>query len=133
MRPQEEGAWARHFQAPWHEDALNPRFPLALRVAFLAYGTHTANGHARFKQGEIATVLGHLDENGHPEPADRRTVHRAIRQAVEYGLLAEGSKALCLLVPSHRIVGGMGDEDAPCDRHPSARQRARRRPLKAVV
>lgn len=111
-----EGAWARHFQRPWHEDALNPRFPAALRVAFLAYGTHKANGHARFKQQEVAKILGHLDEHGHPVAADRRTVYRAIRQAVDYGLLAEGSQALCLVVPRHRIVGGLGEEDAPCDR-----------------
>lgn len=114
----ELGPWTRHFQHAWHDDALNPRFPFPLRVAFLAYGTHKANGHARFKQGEIAKVLGRLDEDGHPVPADRRTVYRAIRQAVEYGLLADGSKALCLIVPSHRIRGGMGNEHAPCDRHP---------------
>lgn len=117
--------WARHYQEPWHDDALNPRFPLPLRVAFLAYGTHRANGHAKFKQGEIAKVLGHLDDEGHPVPADRRTVWRAIQQAVEYGLLAEGSKALCLVVPSHRIAGGIGDEHAPCPRHPKRLNRGR--------
>lgn len=113
MRP-----WARHFQDAWHEDALNPRFPLPLRVAFLAFGTHRANGHAVFKQGEIAKVLSRLDEEGHPVPADRRTVWRAIKQAVELDLLAEGSKALCLIVPRHRIAGGLGVETAPCKRHP---------------
>jgi hypothetical protein len=116
-----DGPWSRHAQGPWHNDALTPRFPLPLRVAFLAYGTHHANGHAKFKQGEIAKVLARLDEAGHPVPADRRTVYRAIQQAIEYGLLAEGSKALCLVVPSHRIAGGMGDEKAPCERHPRRR------------
>ena len=117
------GPWARHFQAAWHADALNPRYPLPLRVAFLAYGTHRANGHAVFRQGEVARVIGHLDEDGHPVPADRRTVWRAIQQAIEYGLLAEGSRALCLIVPGHRISGGMGDENAPCARHPRHRDR----------
>lgn len=119
-RDDDQRPWARHFQEPWHEDALNPRFPHPLRVAFLAYGTHRANGHAVFKQGEVAKVLSRLDEDGHPVPADRRTVHRAIQQAVRLGLLAEGSKALCLIVPRHRIVGGMGQENAPCKRHPKA-------------
>ncbi len=124
----DNGPWARHFQAAWHNDALNPRFPLPLRVAFLAYGTHRTNGHAVFKQNEIATVIGHLDEDGHPIPADRRTVYRAIQQAVDYGLLAEGSRALCLVVPGHRIAGGLGEEKAPCPRH----RRSGARALKAV-
>lgn len=131
MSAQEE-AWARHFQRPWHDDALNPRFPFALRVAFLAYGTHQANGHARFKQGEIAAVLGHLDEDGHPVPADRRTVHRSIRQAIDFGLLDPSSKAMCLVVPSHRVSGGLGDDKAPCIRHPKPVSERRRNHLKAV-
>lgn len=129
-------AWARHYQAPWCDDAVNPRFPLPLRVAFLAFGSHRANGHARFKQGEVAMVLGHQGEHGERIPADRRTVWRAIKQAIDYGMLAEGSRALCLVVPSHRIVGGMGNENAPCDRHgdgPHHRRGARRTTrLKAV-
>ncbi|CUR54207.1 hypothetical protein NOCA2140030 [metagenome] len=128
---QPEAPWSRHFQGPWHADALNPRFPLPLRVAFLAYGSHKANGHAKFRQGEIAKVLCRLDEDGHPIPADRRTVYRAIRQAIEFGLLDEDSKALCLVVPSHRIAGGVGDEYAPCDRHPRP-DPASRRQLRAV-
>lgn len=128
-----EGSWARHFQEPWHDDALNPRFPMPLRVAFLAYGTHKANGHARFRQGEIAKVLGapHLDDDGHPVKADRRTVYRAIQQAIDHGMLAPGSRALCLIVPSHRIAGGLGDENAPCDRHRSKAKGTARR-LSAV-
>ncbi|WP_432477200.1 hypothetical protein [Nocardioides sp. GXQ0305] len=118
--PREWGsdAFAFHRQAAWHADALNPRFPLALRVAYLAMGTHRANGHAVFKQGEVAAVLGRVDEDGHHAPADRRTVYRAIRQAIDFGMLAEGSGALCLIVPRHRIAGGHGAPDAPCRRHP---------------
>jgi hypothetical protein len=82
-----------------------------------------------FRQGEVANVLGHFDQAGTWVPADRRTVHRAITQAMSYRLLAEGSKALCLVVPSHRIAGGMGSPDTPCQRHPETR---RGRHLKAV-
>lgn len=109
--------FAFHRQTAWHEDALNPRFPMPLRVAFLGFGTHRANGHAVFKSGEIAKVLGRVDDDGHLVPADRRTVHRAIAQAVDLGLLAEGSKALCLIVPRHRVAGDLGDAGAPCRRH----------------
>lgn len=77
-------------------------------------------------------MLSKPDPDGLLVPADRRTVYRAIREAVELGFLAEGSKALCLIVPNHRIRGGMGDENAPCDRHPSPSARARRTYLKAA-
>lgn len=114
----QEEVWARHYQEPWKEDAANPRYPLALRVAFLAFGMHRANGHARFRQREIANVLGRFDDQGTWHPADRRTVNRAIKTAIDYGLLADGSKALCLIVPRHRVSGGLGNENARCDRHP---------------
>lgn len=124
-----ETAWSRHYQEPWAEDALNPAYPMPLRVAFLAFGRHRANGHATFRQGEVANVLGHFDDHGTWVPADRRTVYRAIARAVEYGLLDEGSKTLCLVVPSHRIQGGMGSPETPCRRHPETR---RSKHLKAV-
>jgi hypothetical protein len=103
---------------------------MPLRVAFLAFGRHRANGHAVFRQGEVSNVLGRFDDEGTWLPADRRTVHRAIQQAVRYGLLAEGSKALCLIVPSHRITGGMGSPETPCKRHPETREHAHLRAVK---
>lgn len=127
--PEPEGYWTKHYQSAYLEDAANPRYPLAIRVAYLAYGSHKANGHARFKQGEVAKVLGVLGEGGTFEPASRYAVNRAINTAISYGLLAEGSKALCLIVPGHRIRGNNGDPDAPCDRHPAP---TAQRTLKAV-
>lgn len=125
-----DGSWSRHFQEPWAEDALNDVYPMPLRVAFLAFGRHRANGHAVFRQGEVANVLGRFDDRGTWLAADRRTVHRAIQAAVKYGLLAEGSKALCLVVPSHRVTGGMGAADTPCRRHPETRAQAHLRAVK---
>lgn len=116
-RDEPPGYWTKHFQDAYLEDAANPNYPKVIRLMFLAYGTHKANGHARFKQREIANVLGHVDSDGIFWPADRRTVNRVINQAVSWGLLAEGSKALCLIVPGHRIRGHRGEPDAPCDRH----------------
>lgn len=127
--------WSAHAQGPWRDDAANPRFPMPLRVAFLAYSQHRANGHAKFRQREVARVLGRTIDGDFVE-ADRRTVSRAIRQAVDYGLLAEGSKALCLIVPGHRVQGGQGEADDECPRHPDRVKRLRkvasRTPLKAV-
>ncbi len=111
------GSWAIHYQQTWKDDAANPHFSMPLRVAFLAYGNHRANGHANFAQQEIAKCLGRFDDDGTFVPADRRTVTRAINQAVAWGLLGEGSRALCLIVPRHRAAGGPGNDNDPCKRH----------------
>lgn len=131
-RPTEpEGYWTKHYQSAYLEDAANPKYPLAIRVAFLAYGSHKANGHARFRQTEVAKVLGELVD-GTFVPASKHQVSRAIATAVSYGLLAENSKALCLIVPNHRIRGHHGDENAPCDRHQRQARAARVEPLRVV-
>lgn len=122
--------WSRHYQDAWHNDALNENFPPALRVAFLAYGAHRANGHANFAPGEVGKVLGRFDTtSGEHRPADKANVQRAIREAVRHGLLAEGSGTLCLVVPGHRIEGGMGKPTEPCKRHDRA---PRKSTLRAV-
>lgn len=126
------GTWAIHYQESWRDDAANPHFSKALRVAFLAYGNHRANGHANFAQQEIAKTLGKVDEHGTFVPADRRAVHRAIQQAVDWGLLAEGSRALCLIVPKHRVAGGPGEDEEPCRRHPEHSSTGRRGALRVV-
>lgn len=114
--PEPEGYWTKHFQSAYLEDAANPAYPLAIRVAFFAYGRHKANGHARLRQGEVANVLGEMVD-GEFYPASKYAVNRAIRTAISYGLLSVGSKALCLIVPGHRIQGHHGDPEKPCDRH----------------
>lgn len=126
------GLWSIHYQQPWKDDAANPRFSMPLRVAFLAFGNHKANGHANFAKQEIAKNLGRYDEAGNFVPADRRTVNRAICQAIEWGLLEEGSRALCLVVPKHRMTGGPGEDDEPCKRHSTVAARRRRRGLEVV-
>jgi hypothetical protein len=110
--------WAQHYQSVWQERAGNPRFPLWLRVAALAYGKHKANGHANFRQGEVATILRTVDvATGVITDPDRQHVHRAIRVAVEYGWLAPGSRTTCLVVPAHAVGGGEGNAFAPCPVH----------------
>lgn len=117
------GDWSIFYHQPWHDDSLNPRFPYALRVAFLAFGTHRANGHATFRRGEVAKVLSHVDDDGTLIPTTRQTVHRAIAQAVEFGMLEEGSHSMCLVVPRHRATGGRGSPNSPCGRHSDGRLR----------
>jgi hypothetical protein len=120
-----ERPWARHYQHVWHERTADGRLPLWLRVAFLAMGSHRANGHARFKAGEIGMVFGTIDaDTGEIRPQDKHHVQRAIKSAVERGWLSEGSSSLCLIVPAHAIEGGVGYPSERCPIH--ERKRGRR-------
>lgn len=109
-----ERFWARHFQDEWQARAGDPRLPRWLRVAALAYGSHTNNGHARFKRGEVALILGSIDrETGVVGPYPN--VRREVALAVEFGWLEEGSYWGCLIVPAHSIrKGDMYAKPAPC-------------------
>ncbi|MGA8247847.1 MAG: hypothetical protein WB797_13170 [Nocardioides sp.] len=111
--------WARHYQEEWHTRSGDNRLPKWLRVACLAYGAHDNNGHAVFRRGEVALVLGKPPEHGRgPVPLDRRRVHEVIRLAVEYEWLMPGSTARCLIVPSRAIKKGAYDAPlAPCPIH----------------
>jgi hypothetical protein len=113
-----EKPWAKHYQSAWHERTADDRLPLWLRVAFLAFGSHRANGHARFKAGEVGEIFGTVDpETGEIRPLDKHNIQRAIRSAVARGWLADGSSSLCLVVPAHAIAGGPGYESEKCPLH----------------
>jgi hypothetical protein len=110
--------WARHYQSAWHERSGDPRLPLWLRVSALAYGSHGANGHAMYKSGQVGLVLSKVDETtGEILTPCKQSVHRAIETAIEYGFLEKGSGSLCLVVPGHANVGGLGRADEPCPQH----------------
>lgn len=116
--------WAAHVQDEWLEDALSSRWPGPLRVAFVAFGRHGANGHAFLKQGELAKLLPlGTGDDGLPIRPTRQTLNRWIKTAIEHGFLDDGSKVLCLIVPRHRAQGGRGDPDAPCQRHRTSGKR----------
>ncbi|MCU1675618.1 MAG: hypothetical protein JWM93_376 [Frankiales bacterium] len=114
--------WARHFQHVWHERAGDPRLPLWLRVSALAYGRHTANGHATFRAGDVRLVLGKVDTDGVIAQPSSKEVHRAIGTAMQYGYLGSESSVRCLVVPPHAIAGGLGDELSPCSEHDRRRR-----------
>lgn len=116
MNGRPEHPWAKHYQHAWAERSGDPNLPDWLRVAALAYGKHSANGHASFAPGDLALVLGTIDrETGELRPS--RNVSRAIQTAVRYGWLATGSRTRCLVVPAFAVSGGLGSEYAKCQVH----------------
>jgi hypothetical protein len=111
--------WAAHRQGHWLEWAGSTEFPDHLRVAFVAFGRHRANGHARLEREELRYYLVRRDGT----LPDRRSVYRSVRRAADLGLIVDSSTALCLVVSSHDVQGGQGDADAPCRRDHTKRPR----------
>jgi hypothetical protein len=105
-----------HRQAVWKERAAsraaNPTMPLWIRVASLAFGCHRRNGHATFKPGEIAEILGTPGE-----PLSPSSVSNAVKLAKNAGWIAEESSARCLVVPPHAVQGGLGHPNDRCPIH----------------
>lgn len=116
--------WTRHYQHIWMERTGDSRYPAWLRVAFLALGSHRANGHARFKPGDISMIIGgYIDpDNGEMKTTmNKYAVRDAIKQAVERKWLSPESSSLCLVVPAHAVTGGLGNEHEKCPIHESKR------------
>lgn len=111
--------WSAHAQDHWLDLAGNPNFPDYLRVMFVAYGRHAANGHAVLERGELGYYLVRRDGT----LPERRIVWRAVQEAMKLGYLAEGSQLLCLVVSSHDVQGGRGDQKARCRRDHTKRTR----------
>jgi hypothetical protein len=109
--------WAAHAQDYWLEFAGNPNFPDYLRIVFVAYGRHRANGHARLRPGELATYLVRKDGT----LPDRRNIRHSIDRAIDLGYLMPTSRMLCLVVSSLHVQGGIGDPDRRCDRDHTTR------------
>lgn len=117
------GAWARHYQETWQSRAGDPRLPYWLRVAAAGYGSHRDNGHAIFKRGELALILGTVDsDTGEIRPYEN--LARAITDAVEFGWLEPESFWGCLIVPAHAIKKGNHGRGPACPIHVKRRQRA---------
>lgn len=113
-----ERTWSAFRQDHWLEMAGNPNFPDYLRILFVAYGRHAANGHARLDRQELAYFLVRRDGT----LPDRRTVHRALAKDVSLGYLEPESQLLCLVLSSHDVQGGKGDPTARCRRDHTKRQ-----------
>lgn len=89
--------------------------PLWIRVASLAFGCHRRNGHATFKTGEIAEILGTPGT-----PLSASSVSNAIKLAKNAGWIADQSNARCLMVPPHAVTGGLGHPNDRCPVHGAA-------------
>ena len=112
--------WAAHAQDHWLEFAGNPNFPDYLRITFVAYGRHAANGHARLERGELAQYLVRKDGT----LPDRRGLWGSLQKAIRLGYLLSESQALCLVVSSDHVQGGIGDPERPCSRDHTKRPKA---------
>lgn len=113
-------AWTAHAQDHWLEFAGNPNFPDYLRIVFVAYGRHSANGHAKLNRGELVRFLVRKDGT----MPDRRNVHHSIAHAIDLGYLLPESRMLCLVVSSHDVQGGVGDPKTRCNRDHTTRPKA---------
>lgn len=112
------GEWSRHAQDEWERRAGDQRLPKWLRVASLAYASHGNNGHANFRRGDVAVILGTPGE-----PLDRRQLHEYIQRAIELEWLADGSTSMCLVVPSHIVdKGRIGEPKKRCRVHQRRKQ-----------
>lgn len=112
--------FAAHAQDHWLEFAGNPNFPDYLRIVFVAYGRHAANGHARLDRGELAQYLVRKDGT----LPDRRGLWGSLQKAIGLGYLLGESQGLCLVVSSEHVQGGKGEADRPCTRDHTKRPRA---------
>lgn len=110
--------WSAHAQDHWLDFAGHPDFPDYLRVVFVAYGRHRANGHAKLAQGELARFLVRKDGR----LPDRRNIRHAVDKAISLGYLLPESRLLCLVVSSHNVQGGIGDPDKRCTRDHTVRK-----------
>jgi hypothetical protein len=104
--------WSAHAQDHWLDFAGNPNFPDYLRLTFVAYGRHAANGHAKLERQELAQYLVRKDGT----LPDRRNLWNSIQKAIRLGYLLPESQALCLVVSSAHVQGGKGDPNVPCRR-----------------
>lgn len=116
-----DGDWSAHRQSHWLDFAGNPNFPDYLRLVFVAYAKHTANGHAVMDRGELAHFLVRKDGT----LPERRILWRALQESIRLGFLDPASRVLCLVVPQHDVQKAKGDPDAPCRRDHTKRTNVR--------
>jgi hypothetical protein len=107
-----QNPFAFHYQGVWRERSADPSLANWIRVASLAFGRHSKNGHATFGSGELAKLLAKPGPDGEPRPISDSAVSNAIKHAKRQGWIAEESMARCLVVPRHAVVGGLGGKES---------------------
>lgn len=125
-----EGAWVAIAQQQQMLFAQSPDFDLPIRVHFAALARMDRKGHARFRRGELMRICAMFDKStGEARAARSDSVNRAVKKAVERGLLAKGSGNRCLVVP-HYVAQSNSGPYYDCPVHPEidlTRQRTTRR------
>jgi hypothetical protein len=91
--------------------------PLATRVLFAAMSRVNRAGHAAFGKGELADMLGRLDDRtGEIVSARADTVSKAITAAKRVGFVMDDSTARCLVLPGWAFQRNSGGA-ASCTVH----------------
>jgi hypothetical protein len=116
-----DNPFAMHRQSFWEEQAAT--LPLAWqRLGAIAFATHKRNGHANFKPGDLAMMLGRPGPDGW-ESLSPTHLSNLIATAKKAGWLAPESNSRCLVVPCHAIQGGLGNPNDKCAVHHGKRRR----------
>lgn len=111
--------WSAFPDDHWLDFCGNPNFPDYLRIVFVSYARHASNGHARLGQGELARYLVRKDGT----LPDRRNIRHSIDKAIDLGYLLPESRALCLVVSSSHVQGGIDDKKRRCNRDHTMRRK----------
>ncbi len=79
--------------------------PLWARLWLLAQSRADLIGHAQFAEGELYDLMKRRVNrtSGEVSECSRGAVSHAVKQCVEYGLLARESRAQCLVLPSSLV------------------------------
>lgn len=103
--------WTAASQYEMNQWASRPDVsPLAVRVLFAAMSRCDPSGHAPFKAGELARILGDgtVNAKGDLMPAGKGTVRNAIRAAKRLGYVLPESMARCLVLNPDVFQRGSG-------------------------
>ena len=116
-----DNPFTMHRQSFWEEQAAT--LPLLWqRLGAIAFSTHKANGHANFKPGELAFMLGKPGPSGW-ESLSPSQLSNLIAAAKKAGWITPESNSRCLVVPHHSISGGLGNQYEKCAVHHGKRRR----------
>lgn len=88
----DEPLWLKIYVAPLENLAMSTDLPAYHRLHLLALARAEPNGHAEFKTGVLARLMG---KDGQPHHDIGAAVHRGI----ETGLLHPSSMSTCLVLP----------------------------------
>lgn len=86
--------------------------PLAMRLVFASIARADRHGHAPYRRGELAEVLGKIDTtNGEIIPATKPD--KAVRHAIRLGMVSDDSTVRCIRLPQ-RLVQNASAPVKPC-------------------